>query len=407
MIEKSRNASATIKGFAFQFDATILKILGLEKDSFLTIEGIEDIDIFYFDIESYHQCKYYESKSLTPSIVREPLLYMLQDFKARTQYRKDNVTYNLYCHFSDSKQDSNQISLNFLNKILIEKKKNKSTNNFEIINHKLKLDLSDDELDQFLKNFKITITSQYEQHKQEVIFFLSKEFNCSIMESQQYYYPTAFSLIFKYATKKTVNERTIKKDEFVNSLNKTHILFNIWYLKEKNTQQYCSHLRKSHFSYTNRPNFLFFFIFELLPKYDFIDLIQVITLIIDKWGGKISQNKPESERKTPVIYLKDIRLNDLQRIKNQLIDDDIHINDGYPHKQSDFQIKKFMECPKNINKKHIRIIDNCDIFQKCIEEISLTKIIYEFYRINPLEKIGCGKHIQIYIENLEMIKLIV
>ena len=40
-----REATATIRGYSYQFDATILHILSLRGNETLVVEGIEDFDI--------------------------------------------------------------------------------------------------------------------------------------------------------------------------------------------------------------------------------------------------------------------------------------------------------------------------------------------------------------------------
>lgn len=55
-----RAAHATIKGYCYQFDYSILQILlGKDEDSFV-IEGVEDIDIISSNEITAVQCKYYE-----------------------------------------------------------------------------------------------------------------------------------------------------------------------------------------------------------------------------------------------------------------------------------------------------------------------------------------------------------
>lgn len=42
---ENRDASATIRGYLYQFDATISAIVTLGVQDILTVEGIEDFDI--------------------------------------------------------------------------------------------------------------------------------------------------------------------------------------------------------------------------------------------------------------------------------------------------------------------------------------------------------------------------
>ena len=65
-----RSAEATIKGFLYQFDLTILKILkGARLASSVVVEGVEDIDQVFDDHVEYIQCKYYEGSSYNLSLI--------------------------------------------------------------------------------------------------------------------------------------------------------------------------------------------------------------------------------------------------------------------------------------------------------------------------------------------------
>ncbi|MGI9449612.1 MAG: hypothetical protein ACR2QH_03040, partial [Geminicoccaceae bacterium] len=75
-----REATASIRGYRYQFDATILAILALDNENTLTIEGTEDFDIDRGDISELFQFKYYASKKLTPSVIRDAILPMFKGF---------------------------------------------------------------------------------------------------------------------------------------------------------------------------------------------------------------------------------------------------------------------------------------------------------------------------------------
>ena len=76
----TRSAEATIKGYYYQFDTSILKLLELANDDDeITIEGIEDIDINSTD-ETTIQCKYLSKPNFINSAVREPISLMLDHF---------------------------------------------------------------------------------------------------------------------------------------------------------------------------------------------------------------------------------------------------------------------------------------------------------------------------------------
>ncbi len=77
----TRAANATIKGYYYQFDTSILKVLELSANSdSITVEGIEDIDINTATENTAIQCKYLSKPQFTNSSVRKPIMLMLEHF---------------------------------------------------------------------------------------------------------------------------------------------------------------------------------------------------------------------------------------------------------------------------------------------------------------------------------------
>lgn len=55
MIESQRAATATIRGYIYQFDASTFAILAGEADGRVTVEGVEDFDVASSETETYGQ----------------------------------------------------------------------------------------------------------------------------------------------------------------------------------------------------------------------------------------------------------------------------------------------------------------------------------------------------------------
>ena len=96
-MSKKRSAEDTIKGFNYQFAATVLLILASKHDSQITVEGIEDIDVSSDTVTAAVQCKYYEGTKLTNSVLRDIVEPMLEDERARTS----KIHYYIYGHFKE------------------------------------------------------------------------------------------------------------------------------------------------------------------------------------------------------------------------------------------------------------------------------------------------------------------
>lgn len=96
----TRAADATIKGYYYQFDTSILKLLELRANAdSITIEGIEDIDINTATDATTIQCKYLSKPRFINSAVREPITLMLDHFVNPTT--PNNFNYVLYAHFEN------------------------------------------------------------------------------------------------------------------------------------------------------------------------------------------------------------------------------------------------------------------------------------------------------------------
>ncbi len=68
-----RSATATIKGYVYQFDMTIKTILNSNNDEIITIENIEDIDVNTPNQTTAIQCKYYEGTTYNHSQVKKSM----------------------------------------------------------------------------------------------------------------------------------------------------------------------------------------------------------------------------------------------------------------------------------------------------------------------------------------------
>ena len=96
----SRAADATIKGYYYQFDTSILKLIELATDAdSIVVEGIEDIDVNTATDLNTIQCKYLSKPKFINSAVREPITLMLDHFVSLTT--ANNLTYTLYAHFQN------------------------------------------------------------------------------------------------------------------------------------------------------------------------------------------------------------------------------------------------------------------------------------------------------------------
>lgn len=95
-----READYSIKGFLYQFNLTLLKLLEDKNDSEIIVEGIvEDIDLISEGNITAIQCKYHETKEKYKlSDLYKPILQMMVNFSKGSD---KNIEYILYAFFNN------------------------------------------------------------------------------------------------------------------------------------------------------------------------------------------------------------------------------------------------------------------------------------------------------------------
>jgi hypothetical protein len=78
----NREATASIRGYHLQFDATINAILSLKGNATLTVEDIEDFNILPAIYRNSFNVSITPPKKLTASTMRDAILPMLKGFLA-------------------------------------------------------------------------------------------------------------------------------------------------------------------------------------------------------------------------------------------------------------------------------------------------------------------------------------
>ncbi|MGN5953430.1 DUF4297 family anti-phage-associated protein [Sphingobacterium lactis] len=235
----TRSADATIKGYYYQFDTSILKLLELASDTdSITIEGIEDIDINKATDVTTIQCKYLSKPRFINSAVREPITLMLDHFVTNTT---NSLNYVLYAHFEHESQGTEpNIDLEKLKEILTytEKKVNKQ--------HHIEKNITDEQLNAFLEKFSFVFGKEFDTQQKEVIQKLKTHFNCSSdFEADTLYYNNALRVVIDKAIKKQKNQRKITKGDFIKGINTKKRLFNEWFIKLRSKKEYLKNLSQN------------------------------------------------------------------------------------------------------------------------------------------------------------------
>lgn len=229
---RTRAADATIKGYYYQFDTSILKVLELQNDSdSIVIEGIEDIDIKTATDTTTIQCKYLSKPRFINSVVREPIILMLNHFLDVTS--RNDLKYVLYAHFENETPGNTPIiDLTRLKEILTYSE-NKVEKHYEIENT-----ISDIKLNAFLLQFKLIFGTEFYTQQEQVINKLKSKFKCSEFEADAYFYNNALRVVIDRAIKKNISRRKITKTEFITAIDCRKALFNEWFIKLRSKKEY-------------------------------------------------------------------------------------------------------------------------------------------------------------------------
>lgn len=228
----TRAADATIKGYYYQFDTSILKLLELRANAdSITIEGIEDIDINTATDATTIQCKYLSKPRFINSAVREPITLMLDHFVNPTT--PNNYNYVLYAHFENETPGSEPtIDLAKLKEILTY------TENKVEKKHHTDNGITDVKLNAFIRQFKFVFGKEFTTQQQEVIQKLKIKFSCSDFEADTLYYNNALRIVIDKAIKRTTTQRVITKAEFISGIDCSKKLFNEWFIKLRSKKEY-------------------------------------------------------------------------------------------------------------------------------------------------------------------------
>jgi hypothetical protein len=318
----TRSAEATIKGYYYQFDTSILKLLELVKDEDeITIEGIEDIDINSTD-ETTIQCKYLSKPNFINSAVREPITLMLDHFfNPKTS---NNYNYVLYAHFENEVPGNEPIiDLKKLKEIL-SYKENKIEKHYEI-----EKSISDAQLNSFLLQFKFVFGIEFYKQQSLVINKLKILFSCTEFEADSLYYNNSLRIVIDKAINKGILNRKISKKDFLNKINCSQQLFNEWFIKLRSKNEYLK-LVSQNLKFTKAlvPNKIkYIFIGQDILESDNseLPLVNFIENLISKYY-KLNFSLRDSK---PITLILDTDSIKLKTIKEELIKNEILFNDGY------------------------------------------------------------------------------
>lgn len=406
----SRNATATIRGYMYQFDATILAILRLTANESLDVEGIEDFDIRCDDPTDLFQCKYYASQRLTPAELRDAILPMLKGFLGLSALTRQGRRFHLYGYYKDSSPGVSNPTLQELKAALVQRRHVQSSRGKAKIEHidlQAELGASDADLQFFAERLTVHIGEAYETHKHRAMDELKTTMGVSAAVAREHLYPSALSLITRLATGHTVSERRTTRAQFCSQLMPSRTLMSSWMLLEMGDSAFCRDIRQRHFSRQNVDAAHRFFIVDCTRPTANTDLLQLLYVLRRKWSSHTVRRKPNPERYAPYVYLRGLTDDQLITIKSTLQNDGVGFVDGYAFAGAQFSAAHVATQQTFANGISLRIL-NCEAdFNMTLASLSGTKCIYDFFLDTPLVLSTGTLYTAIPVNSIPMIERII
>lgn len=387
----SRSAEATIKGYFYQFDSSIIELLQLKNNSdSVTIEGIEDVDITTATEKTAIQCKYYEGTEYNHSVIANAIRLMLNHFAEFKKNGSSKIKYILRGHYKSGHHKlTAPIDLEFLktNFLTYTVKKVKCE-------HFTDLSLNNSDLREFLSLLEIDINAKsFTEQYTELLSLLKRQFSCGDFSAEHFYYNNCLKQIRNLSIQASVKNRTITKEDFIISVNTQKMLFNEWFIFLKSKKQYLtqvgSNLKSLKVLEQSKSKIILIGNNILTADNSEMSVVHFVENIVNKFY-KMNSSLRDAK---PLTFILDCNDVEIKKIKALLIKDNWIFNDGYEH--INFSPTIFNADPvKNISPNLTKIIKSSYFFriisrstlESNLDEIIIPKIFLNFSNTDIVKK---------------------
>ncbi|GAA4096571.1 hypothetical protein [Actinomadura miaoliensis] len=312
----TRVAGPTIKGYAYQFDQTIIAILDAETtNGTVVIEGCEDIDIHTDGGIEAVQCKYHEERSFSLVGLRKVLLPMLHSLTEGKDY-----DYRLYAHYSDNVDVPHRLNVEQIKQALTEKKRNPP----EVVRHFLQF--TPEILEKFSQQFSINCGPSFEEQRRALISALAKRFRGTLDDARDLYYGNALSLVMELAIAKDPKDRIVSPRSFLDQINKRDPLFSRWQEEILGRAQVLQAIKKKLKATAALKTTKWRALALSASSFDVNELSEMAYfLATEQFGQGYLANAQ------PWTLIIDGSSQQVEAVKTALIEENIWFNDGYEH----------------------------------------------------------------------------
>lgn len=405
----NRDACATIQGFLYQFDATILSILEMQEDDCLTVEGIEDFDVFNKDMSELFQCKYYEAARLTPSTIRDAIMPMLKGFLRLNSKERATRRFHLYGHFKDSVPEEKTLSGDEIKKSMFRKERTTRSGipHLDVIDVQEEIGATDQDIRDFSIQLTIHITEEYCGHRRKVIEALKNCCKTTQHEAESFLYPSARTIISSIAATKDPAARLLTKAGFISRITPSRALYNAWSLRELGEKSYCRSLRTDYFSQRNIDAAHRIFVIDSSLAANDGELLSLCHSLHRKWSSHRSRRKPDTERYAPFVFFRGLLADRLVALKTLLYKEDVRFVDGYAFLGSTFSVEQLCIQQTYSNQLSLRIVTSVEDYDSIVANIKGRRLIYDFFGDKPTNSSGNCTQISMPVTSVRMIENII
>lgn len=379
----SRSANATIKGYLYQFDKTILQILELSSPlSSVVVEGIEDIDFDDGDL-TYVQCKYYEGTSYTHSVIKDSVVNMLKHYHTSPHNSDHGVNYLVYGHYKDGQDKLPEtLDIGFVKENFLTYRRSINKGGLRLVHEEI--GISDASLMEFLSKLHLDVNAlSYDEQIEEIYKKLAlilpsyKESDIEI-----FLYPRAISVIQKLAINTDLSKRQITKSDFIRAIDQQGFVLTTWLRRLYDTNKYAKLIRKQYFNPVSNKMTSKARVFVMDFNHEF-DLAKITNLLTEmaEYFSHVEHKRTNSDRFCPYIVAYGLNDNELIKVKTELSRAGVCFSDGYKFLGADFCPKTLAEVPTKGNLVRLKFIPSVQKISEVIHNMESCSVeIFDMYK---------------------------
>ncbi|RYG97661.1 MAG: hypothetical protein EON58_09200 [Alphaproteobacteria bacterium] len=409
-VDTRREATASIRGYFYQLDATLLEVLSDTEDKVFKIEGIEDIDSYSDTTIEYSQVKYYEGQSLTPSVLREPLFKLFHHYLGLQPAERAIRKYKLYGHFKDVKVDIAPLSTEgFKQTMAYEERPKEDGKTVRIKKSMLDgLAVDDDLIGTFCGLFNFQESKQFDAQKNNVITHVRKLASVGALEAEGLHYPRLLKIVSDLAVEKDHEKRVITKTSLIDSFRQSRVIFDRWLLREKGDDSYARDIRRLHFTSLNAAGVVRVFAIAVNIAEDPDALADIMIIIAKKWSSSKMKRIPEKDRYAPYLLFRGASIATVEAAKRRAFAQGLIFVDGYPFKGAEFDLTSIRTDQTESTPIAMRVLESVDHLEEVLGSRSRKQhVVYDFFAESPMDLDTDARTISIPITNLGMILKII